>query len=98
MHVEQRFDVAQRILVHRDEVRRKPRLDGADAVVAFSPRLKFGAMFSNVVPEDFWNLVSSAPNVPYRIIFAPAEIAARVEASRVISVAASPPAVLKNTR
>ena len=26
----------------------------------------FGLMFSNVVPEDFWNLVSSAQNVPYR--------------------------------
>ena len=32
----------------------------------------FGAMFSNVVPEDFWNLVSSARNVPYRITFTPA--------------------------
>ena len=36
----------------------------------------FGAMFSNVVPEDFWNLVSSAENVPYRITFTPADIAA----------------------
>src|SRR5437016_11450928 len=34
----------------------------------------FGVMFSNVVPEDFWNLVSSAPNVPYRVTFAPADI------------------------
>lgn len=39
-------------------------------------RAGFGAMFMNVVPEDFWNLVSSAPNVPYRIIFAAADIKA----------------------
>ena len=36
----------------------------------------FGAMFSNVVPEDFWNLVSSAQNVPYRITFTPQDISA----------------------
>jgi outer membrane receptor protein involved in Fe transport len=36
----------------------------------------FGLMFSNLVPEDFWNLVSSAPNVPYRATFAPADIKA----------------------
>ena len=36
----------------------------------------FGVMFSNVVPEDFWNLVSSAQNVPYRITFTPADISA----------------------
>jgi outer membrane receptor protein involved in Fe transport len=34
----------------------------------------FGIMFSNIVPEDFWNLVSSAPNVPYRINFSTADI------------------------
>ena len=34
----------------------------------------FGLMFSNVVPEDFWNLVSSAPNVPYRVNFTSADI------------------------
>jgi hypothetical protein len=34
----------------------------------------FGVMFSNIVPEDFWNLVSSAPNVPYRATFTPADI------------------------
>ena len=34
----------------------------------------FGVMFSNVVPEDFWNLVSSAQNVPYRITFTPEDI------------------------
>jgi outer membrane receptor protein involved in Fe transport len=37
-------------------------------------RAGFGVMFSNVVPEDFWNLVSSAPNVPYRITFTPEDI------------------------
>ena len=36
----------------------------------------FGVMFSNVVPEDFWNLVSSAQNVPYRITFTPEDIKA----------------------
>jgi hypothetical protein len=34
----------------------------------------FGVMFSNVVPEDFWNLVSSAPTVPYRVNFTSADI------------------------
>ncbi|HYZ87615.1 MAG TPA: TonB-dependent receptor [Bryobacteraceae bacterium] len=34
----------------------------------------FGVMFSNIVPEDFWNLVSSAPNVPYRVNFTSADI------------------------
>ena len=34
----------------------------------------FGLMFSNIVPEDFWNLVSSAPNVPYRVNFTSADI------------------------
>ena len=34
----------------------------------------FGVMFSNIVPEDFWNLVSSAKNVPYRLTFTPADI------------------------
>jgi len=36
----------------------------------------FGVMFSNLVPEDFWNLVSSARNVPYRATFVPADIKA----------------------
>ncbi len=34
----------------------------------------FGVMFSNIVPEDFWNLVSSAKNVPYRVDFSSADI------------------------
>jgi outer membrane receptor protein involved in Fe transport len=34
----------------------------------------FGLMFSNIVPEDFWNLVSSAPNVPYRVNFTSEDI------------------------
>ncbi len=34
----------------------------------------FGMMYSNIVPEIFWNLVSSAPNVPYRYNFGPADI------------------------
>src|ERR1051326_6615388 len=34
----------------------------------------FGIMYSNIVPEDFWNLVSSAPNVPYRATFTPSDI------------------------
>jgi outer membrane receptor protein involved in Fe transport len=36
----------------------------------------FGIMFANIVPEDFWNLVSSAPNVPYRVNFTSADISA----------------------
>lgn len=35
----------------------------------------FGLMYSNIVPEDFWNLVSSAPNMPYRFNFAREDIA-----------------------
>ena len=31
-------------------------------------------MYSNIVPEDFWNLVSSAPNIPYRATFTAADI------------------------
>lgn len=31
-------------------------------------------MYSNIVPEDFWNLVSSSHNVPYRATFTPADI------------------------
>ena len=34
----------------------------------------FGVMFSDVVPEDFWNLVSSSQNVPYRVTFTSADI------------------------
>src|SRR4029079_5405795 len=34
----------------------------------------FGVMFSNIVPEDFWNLVSSAKNVPYQLNLTPAHI------------------------
>jgi hypothetical protein len=34
----------------------------------------FGIMFSNIMPELFWNVLSSAPNVPYRQIFGPSEI------------------------
>jgi carboxypeptidase family protein/TonB-dependent receptor-like protein len=34
----------------------------------------FGVMFSNLMPELFWNVLSSAPNVPYRQIFGPEEI------------------------
>ncbi len=37
-------------------------------------RAGFGVMYSNIVPEDFWNLVSSARNVPYRATFTPADI------------------------
>lgn len=33
-----------------------------------------GVMFSNIVPEDFWNLVSSGRNLPYRVTFTPADI------------------------
>jgi hypothetical protein len=33
-----------------------------------------GVMFSNIMPENFWNVVSSAPNLPYRAIFSPADI------------------------
>ncbi|MFL6451969.1 MAG: TonB-dependent receptor plug domain-containing protein [Bryobacteraceae bacterium] len=33
-----------------------------------------GFMFTNIMPENFWNLVSSAPNIPYRAIFSRAEI------------------------
>jgi outer membrane receptor protein involved in Fe transport len=36
----------------------------------------FGVMFANVVPEDFWNLVSSDRNVPYRVNFTSADISA----------------------
>ncbi|HEX5481987.1 MAG TPA: TonB-dependent receptor [Terriglobia bacterium] len=39
-----------------------------------SIRAGFGVMFSNIMPEDFWNLVSSAPNVPYRQVFTPTQI------------------------
>jgi TonB dependent receptor len=34
----------------------------------------FGVMFSNIGAEDFWNLVSSARNVPYRVTFTPEDI------------------------
>ena len=34
----------------------------------------FGMMYTNIVPEDFWNLVSSAPNVPYRVNFSTSDI------------------------
>lgn len=34
----------------------------------------FGVMFSNLMPELFWNVLSSAPNVPYRAFFGPSEI------------------------
>jgi outer membrane receptor protein involved in Fe transport len=34
----------------------------------------FGMMYAYIVPEDFWNLVSSAPNVPYRVNFTSADI------------------------
>ena len=37
-------------------------------------RAGFGVMYSNIVPEDFWNLVSSAPNVPYRATFTASDI------------------------
>jgi hypothetical protein len=33
-----------------------------------------GVMFSNIMPENFWNVVSSAANIPYRTIFSPADI------------------------
>ena len=33
-----------------------------------------GVMFSNIMPENFWNVVSSAPNLPYRAIFSSADI------------------------
>ncbi len=33
-----------------------------------------GIMFSNIMPENFWNVVSSARNIPYRAIFSPAQI------------------------
>ena len=33
-----------------------------------------GFMFSNIMPENFWNVVSSAPNIPYRAIFSRADI------------------------
>jgi len=35
-----------------------------------------GFMFSNIMPENFWNVVSSAPNIPYRSIFSRADITA----------------------
>ncbi len=38
-------------------------------------RAGFGLMYSNIMPEDFWNLVSSAPNMPYRFNFARDNIA-----------------------
>ncbi|MBZ5610641.1 MAG: TonB-dependent receptor [Acidobacteriia bacterium] len=37
-------------------------------------RAGFGVMFSNLMPENFWNVLSSAPNVPYRATFTPADI------------------------
>jgi outer membrane receptor protein involved in Fe transport len=33
-----------------------------------------GIMFSNIMPENFWNLVSSAPNIPYRLTLSPADL------------------------
>ena len=33
-----------------------------------------GIMFSNILPENFWNVVSSAPNIPYRATFSPADL------------------------
>ena len=33
-----------------------------------------GFMFSNIMPENFWNLVSSAPNIPYRSVFSRADV------------------------
>jgi outer membrane receptor protein involved in Fe transport len=34
----------------------------------------FGMMYTNIVPEDFWNLVSSAPNIPYRANFSTSDV------------------------
>jgi outer membrane receptor protein involved in Fe transport len=36
----------------------------------------YGLMFSNLQPENFWNLVSPGPNIPRAAVFAAADIAA----------------------
>lgn len=33
-----------------------------------------GVMHSNIPPENFWNVVSSGPNIPYRVTFSPGDV------------------------